>query len=90
LNTRWKQLWPYLAAWLGAILAALALLALTRFETQEDLQRNEHATRRELSNLTRLTQEHASRTLHAADQALQLVRALYLRDGMKLDLVSNK
>lgn len=86
MNTRWKQLWPYLAAWLGAILAALALLALTRFETQEDLQRNEHATRRELSNLTRLTQEHASRTLHAADQALQLVRALYLRDGMKLDL----
>jgi len=46
----------------------------------------EQDARRDLANLSALTQEHALRTLRAADQALQLVRALALRDGAQLDL----
>ncbi|MDD2809756.1 diguanylate cyclase [Rhodoferax sp.] len=86
MNLSWKSVQPYLAAWLAAALAVLAVLTLTRYQTTEDWQLNEKNTRVELANLSRLTQEHASRTLHAADQALQLIRLLYLRDGDKLDL----
>jgi len=61
-------------------------LALTWHITRvQELQAQEHAER-DLANLSNLTKEHALRTLRAADQALQLVRALYLRDGDRLDL----
>ena len=70
------------------MVAVLALLLLTRQVTQSNFQEYERNARRELANLSHLSQQHANRTLHAADQTLQIVRALYLRDGMALDLAA--
>ncbi len=41
---------------------------------------------RDLSNLTRVSQEHAIRTLRSADQVIRFVQAGYLKMGDKLDL----
>lgn len=88
LSQRWRHNLPHLVAWSLALAAVLALLLLTRQVIQNEFQENERNARRELSNLSRLSQEHASRTLHAADQALQFIRTLYQRDGMALDLAA--
>lgn len=45
-----------------------------------------HSAERDLSNLTRVSQEHAIRTLRSADQVIQFVRARYLEVGDKLNL----
>lgn len=88
MSQRWRNRLPHLVAWSLALVAVLALLLLTRQVTQSESQENERSVRRELSNLSRLNQEHASRTLHAADQTLQFIRTLYQRDGMALDLAA--
>jgi diguanylate cyclase (GGDEF)-like protein/PAS domain S-box-containing protein len=88
LSPRWKTHLPHLVAWTLALVAVLALLLLTRQVTQANLEADERSARRELANLSYLSQQHASRTLHAADQTLQIIRALYLRDGMALDLAA--
>ena len=88
LDQRWKIRLPHLVAWSLALVAVLALLLLTRQVTQNNLEEHERNARRGLANLSHLSQQHASRTLHAADQTLQIVRALYLRDGMALDLAA--
>ncbi len=88
LKLRWDNKLPHLVAWGAALVAVLVVLLATRQVVQEEWQESEHAARRELANLSRLSQEHASRTLHAADQALRLVRTLYLRDGAALDLAA--
>jgi diguanylate cyclase (GGDEF)-like protein/PAS domain S-box-containing protein len=71
-------------------LAGLLLIALfwgfTLRGIENEQQESDQAAQRALANLSRLTQEHASRTLRAADQALQLIRMNYLRDGHALDL----
>ncbi len=41
---------------------------------------------RDLSNLTRLSQEHAIRTLRSADQVIRFVQSRYLEMGLRLDL----
>lgn len=41
---------------------------------------------RDLSNLTRLSQEHAIRTLRNADQVIRFVQSRYLEMGLRLDL----
>lgn len=41
---------------------------------------------RDLSNLTRLSQEHAIRTLRSADQVIRFVQSRYLEMGQQLDL----
>ena len=88
LSPRWKIRLPHLVAWSLALVALLALLLLTRQVTQAKVQEYERNARRELTNLSHLSQQHATRTLHAADQTLQMVRALYLRDGLALDLAA--
>lgn len=70
------------------MVAMLVLLLLTRQVTQAHLQESERNARRELTNLSQLSQQHANRTLHAADQTLHIIRALYVRDGMALDLAA--
>lgn len=42
---------------------------------------------RDLSNLTRLSQEHVNRTLRSADQVIRFVQSRYLEIGDRLDLV---
>lgn len=86
LEKRWKHKLPHGVAWAVALAAVLLVLLLTRHVVQNERQAVEQSARRELSNLSRLSEEHASRTLHAADQVLQLIRVLYLRDGSALDL----
>ena len=88
MKVRWQDKFPHLVAWGAALTAVLVVLLVTQQVVQSERQDTEYAARRELSNLSRLSQEHASRTLHAADQALKLIRALYLRDGLALDLVT--
>ncbi len=46
------------------------------------------AAERDLSNLTRVTQEHAIRTFRATDQVIQFIQSRYLEVGNKLDLTS--
>lgn len=45
-----------------------------------------HSAERDLSNLTRVSQEHAIRTLRSADQVIRFVRARYLEVGDRLNL----
>ena len=86
LSQRWKIHLPHLVAWTLALVAVLALLLLTRQVTQSNLEKDERTAQRELVNLSYLSQQHVRRTLHTVDQTLKIVRALYLRDGMALDL----
>lgn len=86
MSQRWKIHLPHLVAWTLVLVAVLALLLLTHQVTQSNLEKDERGARRELINLSYLSQQHVSRTLHTVDQTLKIVRALYLRDGMALDL----
>jgi signal transduction histidine kinase len=45
-----------------------------------------NAAQNDLANITRLTQEHVSRTLRSADQAMRFVQSRYLEVGKRLDL----
>lgn len=53
---------------------------------EEDRARVLGAAERDLSNLTRVSQEHASRTLRSADQVIRFVQSRYLEVGTRLDL----
>jgi PAS domain-containing protein len=77
---------PHVVAWVLAVLAVGMLCWVTQHMVQAEWRERDQTARREVSNMSRLSQEHALRTLRAADQALQLVRALYLRDGDRLKL----
>jgi len=88
LSRFWRSRLPHLLAWSLALAAVLALLLITRQVTRSEYQESERGARRELSNLSRLSQEHARSTLHTADHTLQYIRSLYQRDGMALDLAA--
>jgi len=81
-----KDRYPSVVAWGLTLVIVLSLLLLTQHVVGVAWRDSEKSAQRELSNLSRLSQEHAERTLNAADQALQLVRALYLREGNALKL----
>jgi signal transduction histidine kinase len=77
---------------LGLVWAvATALLVMTwwligsQVATHRD--REMQAAGRDLANLTRVSQEHADRTLHSADQVIRFVQARYLELGSRLDLI---
>ncbi len=86
MSHRWKIDLPHFFAWLVAVLAVLQVLLVAQHMVESERQTSELSIQRDLSNLSRLTQEHANRTLTAADQALRLLGVLYLRDGSALDL----
>jgi len=73
-------------------IAAGLLIALTWGQvfrlSNESREREISAAQRDLSNLTRLSQEHASRTLRSADQVMRFVQNEYLEQGKKLDLTA--
>jgi signal transduction histidine kinase len=54
--------------------------------TQESKAQQLIVAERDLSNLTRLSQEHVNRTLRSADQVIRFVQSHYLEVGDKLDL----
>ncbi len=71
-------------------LAAAILILLTWWHVlalvEQGRQRELAAAERDLGNLTRLTQEHAIRTLRSADQVIHFVQSRYLEIGERLDL----
>ncbi|MEI8169094.1 MAG: ATP-binding protein [Rhodoferax sp.] len=77
-----------LAIWLAAIL----LIALTWGHVfallSESKTREIASAEGELSNLTRVSQEHAHRTFRSADQVIRFVQSRYLEIGSRLDLKS--
>ena len=71
-------------------LAAAVLILLTWWHAytlvSDSHQRELAAAEKDLGNLTRLTQEHAVRTLRSADQVIRFVESRYLEIGERLDL----
>jgi signal transduction histidine kinase len=74
--------------WIGAgLLLALTWGHVFRL-TNESREREISAAQRDLSNLTRLSQEHANRTLRSADQVTRFIQSKYLELGNRLDLTA--
>lgn len=72
--------------WIAATLL-IALTVLHVFRLVEETRAREFAAgERDLANLTRVSQEHAIRTLRSADQVIRFVIDRYLELGSKLDL----
>ncbi|MDP1529112.1 MAG: ATP-binding protein [Rhodoferax sp.] len=73
-------------------LAAAVLLGLTWwhvFSLVNDSHTRELANaRRDLANLTRVSQEHADRTFRGADQVIRFIQSRYLELGDQLDLTA--
>lgn len=71
-------------------LAATMLLGLTWWHVvvlvTESRAKELATAERDLSNLTRVSQEHAIRTFRATDQVIQFIQSRYLEIGNKLDL----
>ena len=85
-NPRYATVYSLL--WASAVVL-IFLVWLHVFSLDRDNQDREFATAtRDLSNLTRLTQEHADRTLRSADQVIRFVQARYLELGPRLDLAA--
>ena len=85
VSTIWhRHTWMVLGAVAGLILAFTWFFV---FSLVSDSRQREMANaERDLANITRLTQEHASRTLRSADQVMRFVKARYLELGDRLDL----
>ena len=71
-------------------IAALVLILLTWWHVsgliQESRSRELASAERSLANLTRVSQEHANRTLHSADQVIRFIKSRYLEIGNRLNL----
>ncbi|MEI8326991.1 MAG: histidine kinase dimerization/phospho-acceptor domain-containing protein, partial [Betaproteobacteria bacterium] len=74
----------WLAAVCMTVLAWWLVYSLSSANRARALQEAE----RDLANLTRVSQEHASRTLRGADQVLRFIQSRYLEVGPRLDLAS--
>ena len=75
-----------LAIWLVAgVLVLLTWWQVFHLVAESDLREHNSAVR-DLANITRVSQEHASRTLRSADQVIRFVESRYLEVGNRLDL----
>ena len=74
--------------WVSAVMLLLLTWTHVFLLSEESRQREINAAERDLSNLTRLSQEHAVRTFRSADQVIRFVQARYLELGNKLDLTA--
>jgi signal transduction histidine kinase/DNA-binding response OmpR family regulator len=77
---------PNIAAWLTAVFLIGTLWFYVCALVEQDRVRTIDNAMQDLSNLTRVAQEHAVRTFRSADQALRLVKARYDEIGATLDL----
>lgn len=86
LNTATNNRRSLVAIWLAAgvliLLTWWHVFALVR----DSRVREFAAAERDLANITRVSQEHASRTLRSADQVIRFVQSRYLDIGSRLDL----
>ena len=79
---------PLLLLWLAtAVLLGLAWLHV-HLLSEEGRTKELASAERDLANLTRVSQEHAERTLRSADQVIRFVQARYLEIGARLDLAA--
>ena len=89
LKTKQRRLYaPNIAAWLAVALMTGGLWVHMRAQVEQDRVRTIDNAVRDLSNLTRVAQEHAVRTFRSADQALRLVKVRYEEQGAALDLTA--
>ena len=75
------------ALWLVAAGLLFATWLFVDTQAQKSQARRINSAEQALSNLTRVSQEHAYRTFRSADQVMRFVQAAYLKDGNKLDLL---
>ena len=86
--TRSKRglLWVLLSLWFFT----LTLIAFGAYLQEQRIEESRSSAfrngERDLANLTRVSQEHANRTLRSADQVIRFVAARYAEVGNKLDL----
>ena len=76
-----------LLIWLVTCVLLLATWFHVQTRNTESRAQELASTERDLSNLTRLSQEHVNRTLRSADQVIRFVQSRYLEIGDHLDLV---
>ena len=76
------------AIWMATLLLLCVVAAFTYVQLQNIRKQQLAAAENTLSNLTRVIEEHAVRTLRSADQALQFMISEYAEEGSKLDLKS--
>lgn len=73
-------------------LVAALLLGFTTWQVWHTVEANHRqsmvSAEHDLANLTRVSQEHANRTLRSADQVIRFIQARYLELGDKLDLTA--
>ncbi|RFO98152.1 hypothetical protein DIC66_05400 [Rhodoferax lacus] len=74
--------------WTATVLLCLLTCAHVYGLVTEGRQREIQSAERDLSNLTRLSQEHAVRTFRSADQVIRFVQSRYQDLGSRLDLAA--
>jgi signal transduction histidine kinase len=75
-----------MAIWLVAVVLVLLTWWQVFHLVNESRVREITSAERDLANITRVSQEHASRTLRSADQVIRFVESRYLDVGNRLDL----
>jgi signal transduction histidine kinase len=85
-NASGKDRRSLLAIWLAAGVLILLVWWQVLALVSESRLRELASAERDLANITRVSQEHASRTLRSADQVSRFVRSRYLEVGNRLDL----
>jgi signal transduction histidine kinase len=75
-----------LIVWLGALLLVVLTWLLVYTLVSEGRQKELANVQRDLANLARVSEEHASRTLRGADQVVNFVKQRYQELGPRLDL----
>ena len=83
VTDHWRSL---LAIWLAAAVLILLVWWQVLMLVNQSRVRELATAERDLANITRVSQEHASRTLRSADQVIRFVQARYLEIGDRLDL----
>ena len=74
--------------WIAAALLLLLTWSHVYTLVSENREREIRTAERDLSNFTRLSQEHALRTFRSADQVIRFVQSRYLELGNRLDLAA--
>ena len=75
-----------LAIWMATLLLLCVVAAFRYVQLQNIRKQQLTSVESTLSNLTRVNEEHAVRTFHSADQALQFMISEYAEEGSRLDI----
>jgi len=70
------------AIWMATLLLLFVVAAFSYVQLQNIREQQLASVESTLSNLTRVNEEHAVRTFHSADQALQFMISEYAEEGL--------